>query len=128
MLLECSVLPFTWVVILTFPVLGFGTLITAGLLPLLFAVLLYGMLDAESALQNRILELTTLNQVSEVLRSTLDLDGLLSSIYEQVNHLLGVDNFYVALYDAYDGQIWYPLAVKRGERQSWAPAKLAMRA
>jgi len=127
LLLECSVLPFTWVVILTFPVLRLGTLITAGLLPLLLAVLLYGMLDAGSALQNRIRELTTLNQVSEVLRSTLDLDGLLSSTYEQVHHLLGVDNFYVALYDAHDSQIWYPLAVKRGERQNWAPRPLTDR-
>lgn len=127
LLMELSALPFTWFIILTYPVMNIGALFVAGILPLLLAILLYGLLDAGRALQHRIRELSTLNQVSEVLRSTLDLEGLLSAIYEQVHRLLGVDNFYVALYDAHAGNIWYPLAVKRGERQTWAPRPLTDR-
>lgn len=127
LLVELTSLPFTWIVILTYPVLRIGALVIAGSLPVLLAILLYGMLDAGRALQRRIGELSTLNQVSEVLRSALNLEDLLSAIYEQVNRLLGVDNFYVALYDALAGNIWYPLAVKRGERQAWAPRPLTDR-
>lgn len=127
LLVELAVLPFTWIISLTYPVLGLGALLIAGTLPLLLASLLFAMLDSRKALQNHINELSTLNQVSEVLRSILNLEDLLSAIYDQVHSLLGVENFYVALYDAYTGNIWYPLAVKRGERQSWAPRPLTDR-
>lgn len=127
LLVELSTLPFTWFVVLTYPVMDISALIIAGIFPLLLSALLYGMLDAGRALQHRISELSTLNQVSEVVRSSLDLEALLSAIYEQVHRLLGVDNFYVALYDSHAGNIWYPLAVKRGERQNWGPRPLTDR-
>ena len=72
LLMELSALPFTWFIILTYPVMNIGALFVAGILPLLLAILLYGLLDAGRALQHRIRELSTLNQVSEVLRSTLE--------------------------------------------------------
>jgi PAS domain S-box-containing protein len=88
----------------------------------LVAGLLYSFLATHTELQKRISELSTLGHVSQVLRASLDLDDLLPVIQEQVMQVIGVNNFYVALLDASQNQIWYPLAVKHGERQYW-PAR-----
>jgi two-component system, NtrC family, sensor histidine kinase KinB len=80
-----------------------------------------------SLLERRARELSTLNQISRTLSSSLDLDKLLESIQLQVTQVLNVDNFYVALYDSGNQQIWYPLAVKNGQRQVWSRRPLADR-
>jgi signal transduction histidine kinase/transcriptional regulator with GAF, ATPase, and Fis domain len=78
-------------------------------------------------LDRREQELATLAQISEILRSGLDLDRLLQAIHAQVSTLLGVDHFFVAIYDAEKRQIDYPLAVKFGERVYWQARPLADR-
>ncbi len=80
-----------------------------------------------SLLQKRIQELSTLSRVSQVLRSSLELNELLPVIQEQVMEILGVNYFYVALFDVKTDEIWYPLAVKAGQRQSWPRRRIADR-
>ena len=65
-------------------------------------------------------ELATLNRVSRTLQSTLELNDLLPIIHQQVTTFLGIDNFYVALYDQDKNEVWYPLAVKHNQRQNWS--------
>ena len=72
-------------------------------------------------------ELSALEEISRVLSSAIDLEKLLNSIHIQVTNLLNVDNFYVALLDPSDQQIWYPLAVKHGLRQTWPRRPLTER-
>ena len=123
-LLELYPLPFILLAVMNAPSLDLGTLAFTGCLSIAFAILLSWVSITRLSLRRRVDELSTLNQVSQVLRSTLELENLLSVIHVEVTQLLGVNNFYVALYDAAETGIWYPLAVKRGVRQSWPPRPL----
>ncbi|HEX7973845.1 MAG TPA: GAF domain-containing protein, partial [Anaerolineales bacterium] len=126
-LIEIVPLPFILIAVLAFPVMGISALAVLGGIPIIISVLLYRMADARTDLERRLQELSTLHHVSEVLRSTLNLEKLLSAIHLQVSQLMDVDNFYVSLYQSSDDQIWYPLAVKHGERQEWSPRRLSDR-
>ena len=90
-----------------------------GSIVIAIAVLANRLSVPRSLLERRARELSTLNQISRTISSSLDLDILLESIQLQVTQVLNVDNFYVALYDSADQQLWYPLAVKHGQRQVW---------
>jgi GAF domain-containing protein/HAMP domain-containing protein len=74
----------------------------------------------QKELEHRVQDLDFLNRISEAMHRTgRDLDSLLTLIKDQVTQLLQVDSFYVALYDADNALLSYPLAVKHHERQSW---------
>jgi len=75
----------------------------------------------------RLRELTLINNVSQAMHSSLDLDALLQTIYQQVASLLGVTNFYVALGTEDEGIVSFPFAVKDGVRQQWATRRWANR-
>ena len=78
--------------------------------------------------QNRLSqELATLSQVSQTIQATSEMEKLLPALQHQVSQHFGVDNFYIAIYEQHDEKIWYPLAVKNGIRQNWAPRPLADR-
>jgi PAS domain S-box-containing protein len=112
-------LPFILISVQAYPSIGLGSLVATAGVPSIIAVLVHGINAARIDLERRVQELSTLNQVSRTLRSTLDLQDLLPAIQEQVTSLLGADSFYVALYDKDTEELWYPLAVKFGERQEW---------
>lgn len=75
----------------------------------------------------RIKERSALDQLGKTLISTFDLEQLLDSIHNQLTQLLQVENFYVALFEPVRREIWYPLAVKNGQRQAWTRRPLADR-
>ncbi|RPI31485.1 MAG: GAF domain-containing protein, partial [Chloroflexota bacterium] len=123
-LVEVLPLPFILIAVVAYPLIGIGTLIILGSIPAFLAVFIYEFNRTHADLERRVQELSTLNQISRVLRSTLDLENLLTVIQVQVTQLLAVDNFYVALYDPNEQRLWYPLAVKHGKRQHWAQRPL----
>ena len=98
-----------------------------GSLACLCAVLLNRLAYSRVALERRGQELAALGQVSQTLRSTDSLDDLLAGIQQQVSQSLGVENFYVALFDSEREKIWYPLAVKTGQRVHWDARSLTDR-
>ena len=88
-------------------------------IPIIIAYLLNKLSSARNEIKRREQELSTLNHISHTIQSTLNLDSLLPVIQKQVMQLLGVNNFYVALYDDISAEIWYPFAMKNGEKQDW---------
>ncbi len=50
--------------------------------------------------------------------SALELDKALRAIYEQVNRLMSLDTFYIALYDEARGELRFEICVEEGE---WLP-------
>ena len=118
-LLEILPVPLALLALLTFPALHLGTLAMLGFISTFIAIPLHNYDSARGYLDRRSQEFNALNQISQSLNSILDLENLLNAIHEQVTKLLGVDNFYVGLYDSGFHQIWYPLAVKHGHRQQW---------
>ena len=120
---------------MTFAVLTIGGYLQAGNLMLwlfagvtiTFAVLMSRLNAARKDQIRRGRELSTLRRISSTLRSTIDLDKLLPVIQEQVMELLEVNNFYIALYDRQHQELWYPIAVKSGEKQTWARREISQR-
>jgi len=61
-------------------------------------------------------ELAVLNDIGATLASTLELDTLAVRIYEQASRIMNTVNFYVALHDAGDGTLSFPLRVENRQR------------
>lgn len=124
-----DILPIPFVILLAraYQSIGFGAIILLGSISIATGFLIARNELSRRELQRRMQDLATLNRISSTLRSTLEMEHLLESIHTQVTNLLGVDNFYVALYDSEERQIWYPLAVKHGERQDWPRRRLTNR-
>jgi len=94
---------------------------------LIIAILLSRMNSAKIEQERRERELSTLHQISHTLRSTIDLNELLPVIQQQVMELLEVNNFYIALYDRENEELWYPFAVKFGQQQHWRRRQMTNR-
>ncbi|MCS7247555.1 MAG: ATP-binding protein [Anaerolineales bacterium] len=102
----------------------------------LSAMALLSILLAETALSLRELrqrarerdqQLSTLSAISQAMQNATQLDEILVMIQQRVRQHLGVDNFYVALYDEPNNRIWYPMAVKGGQIVYWAVRPLTNR-
>jgi nitrogen-specific signal transduction histidine kinase len=117
--LELLPLPFLILIVMAYPTLKIGAAFLIAGVSILLEILLYYNSSMRREMDRRVQDLSTLNQVSRTLRSSLEMDSLLEVIHTQVTDLLDVDNFYVALLDPENEQIWYPLAVKHGQRQEW---------
>ncbi len=73
--------------------------------------------------ERRINELAVLNEMSQALSSTLELDQLLQTVYQQVSRLMDTTNFYIALYDEERDEITFPFVVDPEQREDWRPRK-----
>ncbi len=127
LIVEALPLPFILVAVVAYPAINLGSLATLGGIPSILAILMYGMSSARSSLERRVQDLSTINHISHTLRSTLEMEPVLETIHVQVTQLLGVESFYVAMYEADTQQIWYPISVKNNERQLWRPRPIANR-
>jgi len=125
--IELLPIPLVLVGLEAYSFIGTRLVLILAFVPVIIAVLLYGVTVTRADMQKRVLELSSLSNVSQALRASLDLDNLLPIIQEQVMRVIQVNNFYVALLDDQRQRIWYPLAVKNGERQNWPPRPIAER-
>ncbi len=96
-------------------------------LPSILAVLLYHFQSVQLGQDRLEQDLDTLNQVSQAIQTTLNMNELLPNLQRLIGGHFGVENFYVAIYDDENEAIWYPLAVKHGKRQIWASRQKADR-
>jgi len=126
-LIEVLPLPFVAIAVMGYPAIGLGSLILLGGVPTILQMLIYGTKSVRVDLQRRSKELASLSQISQVLRASIDLDQLLEEIHAQVSALFAVENFYIALYNQDEEQLWYPLAVKNSQRVYWPPRQLTDR-
>ena len=67
----------------------------------------------------RVRELTALNEISQSVSSTLDLDEILAGLYEGLSGVLDLKNFYVAFYDKSRDEVSFPLAYEDGKQVHW---------
>jgi NtrC-family two-component system sensor histidine kinase KinB len=75
---------------------------------------MHGLSRAQFRMRKQVNELRSLAAVGQALQSDLKLSSLLSTVYQQVNRLLPIDQFIVALFDPETGRLQYPLAARRG--------------
>ncbi len=95
------------------------TIYIAGLV--LLTLVIYGFSRTQFHFRQQLDELSSLSVVSQALRSNLELNTLLETIYHQVSGLLGVDSFTVALLDPLHNIVHFPLVVRHGEMLSRDP-------
>ncbi len=76
---------------------------------------LHALSLSEFQLRKQLNELRTLSVMTQAMRSHLDLDGLLRTIYVQIAHLLDIENFTVALYDLDEHRLNFPLVMRQGQ-------------
>lgn len=107
--------------------LGPSALLVLGGMLVVMSPIVRSLVVAERTLKRRYLELESLNQVSQAVRTSLNMQSLLNAIYAQVAHLLGIRSFFIALYDPEIQQLSYPLAIKNGRRQDWPSRPLSNR-
>jgi signal transduction histidine kinase len=89
-------------------------------LSMVVASLITRSLDRTSQrLKRRVQELRGLQAVGQALSASLDIEAVVSAIYEQVARLMPARNFYVSLCDPQIDEVSFPLAVEEGERVRW---------
>jgi PAS domain S-box-containing protein len=118
-LVEWGSLPLPLTAYVLSPTPGFINLLFLAGISFILALIMFRFSLLRAAVVRSQQEFSVLTQISEVVRSNLVLENLLDAIHRGVTQLTGVENFFVALFDADEKRIWYPLAVKRGERQNW---------
>lgn len=67
-------------------------------------------------------ELAVVNKVLQEVGRQRDLEQLLQTVYEQIQHIVPTDAFFVGLYDSATGLINYPLIYDNNQRYEQAPA------
>jgi hypothetical protein len=70
-------------------------------------------------LGRRLRELDSLQAVGQTLSASLEVEGVLEAIHDQVTRLMQARNFYVAFYDAETDEVSFPLATEGGQRVQW---------
>jgi PAS domain S-box-containing protein len=120
-LILVAILPIPYATLSAVAIANFGLIafLVFGGVFVIIGPILRNLSQTERDLQRRLEELSTISFVSQAMRTTLDLDALLTTIYLQVAHLLQVDNFYIALISPDTKMLSYPLAVRDGRRAEW---------
>ncbi len=78
---------------------------------------LHALSRSEHKLRKQVDELQTISIVTRAVRSHLELDTLLRTIYLQIAHLLDIEGFTVALLNLDKNRLEYPLVVRRGREE-----------
>lgn len=112
-------IPITLVVHQVYLVFGEVVLLGLGAVLVIITVVFHRIGITQFTLERHLQELSAINVISKSVSSTLELKNLLDILQKNVTQLLGIDNFFVALLDQEAGELWYPIAVKFGERKSW---------
>jgi signal transduction histidine kinase len=60
-------------------------------------------------------QLATLNEIGRSLSTLRDLQGVFENAYQLLSHVLQIDGFYIALYDASTKTVAYPFLIDEGE-------------
>jgi PAS domain S-box-containing protein len=105
--------------------LGLPALIILQIVLLTIALVVNRLVYAQSALQQRVQELSSLTSVGQAMRASLELNSLLETLYLQVANLLQIKNFHAVMLSADGKTLTYPLAVRRGRREDIEPQPLA---
>lgn len=109
---------------LTYTRLGLSQFVLFSLVLIAASLITRDLASSRRRLERRVEELNSVQAVGQALSSSLDIEAVLSAIYEQVSRLMPTHNFYVALYDQDAEEVSFPLVVEGGERVQWRSRRL----
>lgn len=111
--------PFAILGATTYITMGDYSIVYVGITTIILTAGIRSLILAEKSLTRRLQELSTINRISAMVRTSLNLDDVLEGIYNQVAELLHIENFYIALHDKNTHSLRYPIARRAGEPQQW---------
>ena len=82
----------------------------------LSALLLYIIIHTHLSLSDRVADLWALNSIAQTLNASLQLEDLLTAIYNEISRLLDASNFYLALYDEPSQTLHFVMEYEDGQR------------
>ncbi|MBD3286977.1 GAF domain-containing protein, partial [candidate division WOR-3 bacterium] len=83
---------------------------------------------AYTELENRVTELSVINEISRAVSSTLDINELYRLVHNQAKRLINAENMYIASYDRKRDEVSFPYVFEGGQKQTtgvgdWAPRR-----
>ena len=63
-------------------------------------------------------QLATLNEIGRAVSGRLEVESVLETVYQQLNRVMSLDSFYIALYDQETNLLKFPLLYDNGARHS----------
>jgi len=124
LLYEGAPLVFAPLMALVYTRLGLGQFVLFALVLVAASLITRNLAFTSRRLERRVKELDSLQAVGQALSASLQIENVLSAIYDQVTGLMPARNFYVALYDPEVGEVSFPLAVENGERVRWRSRRM----
>ncbi len=82
----------------------------------LATLLLYLITHTHLSLSDRVADLRALNNIAQTLNARLELEDLLTAIYNEISRLLDASNFYLALYDEPSQTLHFVMEYEDGQR------------
>jgi two-component system, NtrC family, sensor histidine kinase KinB len=80
------------------------------------ALIMRNLAQARLRLERRVRELDSLHAIGKAVSSSLELNIILETIYQQIRRLMPAENFYIALYDRETDQVSFPFVIEEGTR------------
>jgi PAS domain S-box-containing protein len=68
--------------------------------------------------ESQIVQLSTLNRISQAINATLDLDELLLALLSEIGDVVDTSESFIALYDASTRWVTFPLVLSNGQRSA----------
>lgn len=75
--------------------------------------------DTRQTLMRRVREIETLKALGETINANLEFDEVLETVYEQISRLVTADVVFVAIYNADEQLVEYPLVRRGGKPVRW---------
>jgi two-component system, NtrC family, sensor histidine kinase KinB len=116
-LLPLPIAPFSAIMLTRLgPPLGTPAFVVSEFIVLAAAIVVNRLTIAQDALERQVEQLSSFSTMNETLRTSLDVDSLLTGLYAQVAGLLKVRNFNVMLQDQEPGTVRLAFATENGNR------------
>ena len=117
---EGAPLIFSPIIALLYTNIGVTAFILACFAIVAISVITRNLAFTSHLLERQLKEMQSLQEVGQILSSSLDLNSLLMTIYTQVSNIMPAELFSVALLDKYDNELFHPLTMVNGEVVSWS--------
>jgi NtrC-family two-component system sensor histidine kinase KinB len=96
--------------------LGIASFVLLSVAMVASALIMRNLAQARLRLERRVRELDSLQAVGKAVGSSLELNIIMETIYQQICRLMPAENCFIALYDKETDQVSFPFVIEEGAR------------
>ena len=119
LLYEMTAMPFAPLIALIYTRLGTSHFVMFALALSMASLVMHNLEQVKQGLERRVRELSSLQAIGQALSSSLELDKVLTAVYQQVSKLMPTNIFFVALYDEAKNEVSFPIALQDDIPLNW---------